>query len=88
MQCFEKILNFVLRTDTGRHELDHTSDVRTNGRKGKVKVSHGGGKGHDRGKAWRGWGRRVKYWIKVKTRTKGGARAESTVEGRATIGKV
>ena len=34
------------------------------------------------GKGMARMGRRVKYWIKVKTRTKGGARAESTVEGR------
>ena len=71
MQHLEKILNFVLRTDTGRHELDHTSDVRTKGRKGKVKASHRGGKGHDRGKVWRGWGNGETLDI-VETRTQGG----------------
>ena len=28
MQCLEKILNFMMRTLSGRRELDHTSGVR------------------------------------------------------------
>ena len=40
-----------------------TRHGKTNGRKGKVKVGHRGGNGHDRGKVGRGWGRREKYRI-------------------------
>ena len=79
MQHLEKVLNFVLRTDTGRYELGRTLGVRKKGRKGKVKVSHRGGKGHSRGKVWRGWGRGVKHWIWWRPGRKAGARPEGTV---------
>ena len=88
-QHIEKILNFVLRADTGRYELDRTLGVRTKGRKGKVKVSHRGGKGHDIGKVWRGReGARGETLDMVETRTQGRARPDGTVKGRATIGNV
>ena len=52
-----------------------------------VTVANCGGKSKDR-KVSTGWGRRVKHWIWLRPGRTEAARAERTVEGRATIDKV